>query len=293
MNGQQFFLSVFLSGLCLAAVPGVFQQPPRETSADQSQKDTARKLDSELKSKIPETRLELAPTTEAEKREIKFARKININTVGKDKLQKIPGVGPATAQKIIEFRQAGNNFYSVEDMEQIGGIGPTTVENLRPNVTVGKEYLDKEKSRDESGPVDLNTASIDQLKEVPGVGQVTARKILSYRDKYGGFRAPSDLKNISNIGPKTYQRLKDHVEASTVRGITAPEPETSEPEEINVNEAGKSQLMKLPGVGPKTARDIVEYREKHGRFEEVDDLDKVSGIGSVTLGQLRGKVTLR
>ncbi len=49
--------------------------------------------------------------------------KININKADSSKLQEIPGVGPATAQKIIEYRQSSGNFSSIEELMEISGIG--------------------------------------------------------------------------------------------------------------------------------------------------------------------------
>jgi len=60
-------------------------------------------------------------------------------------------------------------------------------------------------------PVSLNTASADQLDELDGVGPATAQKILDWRRDHGGFRSVEDLKQISGIGPKRFEALKDKV----------------------------------------------------------------------------------
>ncbi len=52
--------------------------------------------------------------------------------------------------------------------------------------------------------------------------------------------------------------------------------------EINLNTAPKSQLSRLPGVGPKRAEDIIEYREKNGPFKSKKDIQKIKGIGPKT-----------
>ena len=62
--------------------------------------------------------------------------KININRADSDQLQEIPGVGPATAQKIIEYRQSSGNFSSIEELMEISGIGEKTFAEMKDHITV-------------------------------------------------------------------------------------------------------------------------------------------------------------
>lgn len=50
-------------------------------------------------------------------------------------------------------------------------------------------------------------------------------------------------------------------------------------EKVNINTAGKSELMKLPGVGEKTADKIIDFRKQNGRFSRAEDIMDVKGIG--------------
>jgi competence protein ComEA len=62
-----------------------------------------------------------------------------------------------------------------------------------------------------SAPISLNTATPEQLDELDGVGPATAQKILEFRKEHGGFRSVDDLKQITGIGPKRFESLKDKV----------------------------------------------------------------------------------
>jgi competence protein ComEA len=55
---------------------------------------------------------------------------------------------------------------------------------------------------------------------------------------------------------------------------------------IDVNRADADTLALLPGIGPRVARRIVDYRQRHGRFERVQGLDEVAGIGAQTLNKI-------
>ena len=63
-------------------------------------------------------------------------------------------------------------------------------------------------------------------------------------------------------------------------------------ETIDLNTADVYELQRLPGIGEKRAQDIVAYREEHGPFETVDELDNVSGIGPGILEGLREYVNV-
>jgi competence protein ComEA len=60
----------------------------------------------------------------------------------------------------------------------------------------------------QTGPVHLNTATLEQLDSLPGVGPVTAQKILDYRTQHGGFRSVDELDAISGIGPARLDQLR-------------------------------------------------------------------------------------
>jgi competence protein ComEA len=62
---------------------------------------------------------------------------VNINTATVELLDKLPGIGPTTAQKIVDYREENGPFTHVDDLLKIPGIGPSTMDGLRGLVTVG------------------------------------------------------------------------------------------------------------------------------------------------------------
>ena len=62
-----------------------------------------------------------------------------------------------------------------------------------------------------SSQVDLNSATATQLDTLPGVGPVTADRILAWRAEHEGFRRVEELQEVEGIGPKTYADIAPHV----------------------------------------------------------------------------------
>jgi competence protein ComEA len=62
---------------------------------------------------------------------------VNINQASLESLISLPGIGPVTAEKIIEYREK-QVFTRIEDIQKVPGIGPATFEDIKPYLTVGE-----------------------------------------------------------------------------------------------------------------------------------------------------------
>lgn len=63
---------------------------------------------------------------------------IDINTAAAFELEALPGIGPTTAQKIVEYRETNGPFLSIEDIINVPGIGPATYKEIKDLITVGQ-----------------------------------------------------------------------------------------------------------------------------------------------------------
>ena len=74
--------------------------------------------------------------------------------------------------------------------------------------------------------------------------------------------------------------------------VAAPAVEKTDDAKINLNSATAEQLISIPGIGPATARLIVEHRTKAGKFNRIEELMNVRGIGEKKFQQIKDLLTL-
>lgn len=67
---------------------------------------------------------------------VKLGTKININTADKSELDTLPGVGPALAEQIVEYRQANGGFNDIDGLKKVPGIGPSKFEKIKDKITM-------------------------------------------------------------------------------------------------------------------------------------------------------------
>jgi DNA uptake protein ComE-like DNA-binding protein len=156
--------------------------------------------------------------------------KVDLNSATESQLVDLPGVGKATAKKII----AGRPYSSVSDLSK-AGVSSATITKITPLVTVGsaggaasssksaapdsstamtpKKSAKADSPSASSGPVDLNTASEADLIALPGVGKATAAKIIAGRP----YSSVSDLSK-AGVSKATITKIQGQV---TVSGSAA------------------------------------------------------------------------
>src|SRR5690349_19227633 len=126
----------------------------------------------------------------------------------------------------------------------------------------------------------------------PGVYKLRAgARVADAVERAGGARRRADLGAV-NLAAELQDgrqvlvplRAKGGVAAAAAGGATAPGVP------LDLNTATVEQLDELDGIGPATAQQIVAYREEHGGFGSVEELDQVPGIGETRLAALRDKV---
>ena len=170
-----------------------------------------------------------------------------------------------------------------------------------------KKNSQKEKAEPQtssSAESEFLTVDVKGAVKNPGIYQL--KKISRINDaiqKAGGLTTDADSKSI-NLAQKltdeavvyvaTMGENAASVSSNTGQSSTSGTSEVASQKgnKVNLNTADLSELQTISGIGQKRAQDILDYREANGKFNSVDDLKNVSGVGAKTLEKLKEYVTV-
>ena len=129
---------------------------------------------------------------------------VDINKATFDQLIDLPKIGPTIAKRIMDYRTK-TPFGRKTDIMKVSGIGSKTYDKIKDLI-----FVENEKPGNENNKININTASLEELITLPGIGEVYAKRIIDYRKEHK-FKSISEIVKIKGIGDKTYQNLKDKI----------------------------------------------------------------------------------
>jgi len=161
------------------------------------------------------------------------SQRINLNFATQAELLLIPGIGEQLAERILKVRSELGLFKSFDELRGVSGIGPAKLAVLRDWVYISSEsakvgvephrvlaveaspraVAKSKKASTLTEPIDVNSASAEQLMRIPGIGPKISQRIISQRDQKP-FQTVADLRRVPGIGAKTLDKIKPYVTVS-------------------------------------------------------------------------------
>lgn len=161
-----------------------------------------------------------------------------------------------------------------------GGEPPPPVALFDP-ATDGDPLAHRDRARALAAPlgaaerIDVNRATAAELGRLPGVGPALAGRIVADREQRGAFSGIAQLDRVTGIGPAMLARLAPHL---SFGGGPADSWRGPADTLLSLNQASRTDLERLPGVGPRRAGQIVAFRDTAGPFRDASDLRRVPGL---------------
>ena len=113
---------------------------------------------------------------------------------------------------VIYSKDEVNDFKKIKEEQSLVVDGCFNEEKIKNDtcVTIDKEDVNVEKEN-LNNKISINSASIEELMKLPGVGESKAKSIVEYRNNNGEFEKIEDLLNVSGIGEKLFEDIKEHI----------------------------------------------------------------------------------
>jgi len=123
---------------------------------------------------------------------------VNLNTADTSVLIALPGIGSKLALRIINFRDKLGGFYAVNQVGETFGLPDSTFQKI-------KQYLVAE--RNTIRKININTATVDELKTHPYIKWAIANPIVAYRKEHGPFAKVEDIKKVMVVTEEVYEKI--------------------------------------------------------------------------------------
>lgn len=156
------------------------------------------------------------------------------NTVSENDLVRL-GLSPKQAESILNYRSKGGRFRKKEDFAKMYVVSDSLYARLEPYIDIPK--------------LELNSADSAALVRLKGIGPFYARKILSYRERLGGFCDISQMMEVEGLDSARFSGFCDAISVDTARIV-----------KLDIWRDSTALLARHPYIGEKGARRIERFR---------------------------------
>jgi len=208
-------------------------------------------------------------TTQDKKTEQKIEKelsKFDPNTASKEKFLKL-GLTEKQINTIDNYLSKGGKFKDKNDFRKMYVISSEQYTELEPYIEILAQQTPEinkpeiKELKTEDFFAELNTASVEDLIKIKGIGKFSAQKIVEYRQQLGGFVKMEQLLEVKGVYENSYAKAKEFLSINT-----------SKVTKININLADFKELIDHPYLEKEDVLKLLKYREKKGKFTNLNQL---------------------
>lgn len=192
------------------------------------------------------------------------------------------GLPSRSAHIWVKYLSKGGRFKKMEDVLKIYGLPEKWYQKALPYMHIAassnelpergmeSHFSKKEWTKTPSkscNPIDINTADTAAWQTLRGIGKVFASRIVKFRDKLGGFYALEQVKETYGLADSVYQKILPCLQLSNP---------TLKP--LIINQASFNELASHPYLGYKAAKAILNWKDQHGPFTKMEDLEAIVAL---------------
>jgi len=192
------------------------------------------------------------------------------------------GMSNEEIDRLHTFRAQDQWVNSVADFQKVTKISdsllaqispffkfPEWVTNPKPKQIYSSSFSKSSKPKTFEQKVDLNSATVNQLRRINGIGEKLSERIIAYRTKLGGsFVADVQLNDVYGLSPEVIERTLNEFTVKHAIPI----------DKLNLNTASIEELVTIQHIDYEIAHHIIQQRTLREGFKSLDELSKVKGV---------------
>lgn len=132
----------------------------------------------------------------------KIIQKISINSADTNAYISLPGIGNKLSKRIIDFRERLGGFYSIDQVSETYFLPDSTFQKIKPYLILDDNLIRK---------ININKASIDEMKTHPYIKFQLANAIVQYREQHGDFNSVEGIKKIFLVTEEMYIKVAHYL----------------------------------------------------------------------------------
>lgn len=200
------------------------------------------------------------------------------------------GIPYQALQRFYDFRKQGKYINSGKEFQSITLISDSLLGAIAPyfkfpSWSANKSIPKKQNTENQINTknivpktkTDINTASVEDLKKIYGIGEVLADRIVKYREYIHGFSLREQLSEVYGLKNEVVERVWEKFEIKTLPKIV----------KIDINTANKSDLIKLPYINYKDAEQIILYRSQVETIKDLDELLQINTFDEAKINKIK------
>ncbi|RKS53872.1 DNA uptake protein ComE-like DNA-binding protein [Gillisia mitskevichiae] len=202
------------------------------------------------------------------------------------------GMSVDEIDRLLLFRKSNKWVNSSEEFQKVTLVSDSLLNKISPYFKF-PDWVKKSKqgenktlfsiaSSAKSAGLDLNSATLEELISVKGIGEVLATRIIKYRLKIGGFISDLQLKDIYGLNFETRNELLNNFSVFKPTDLVI----------YSINKASVLEIASVPYLDYELAREIINYRILHERISSFEELAKIKGFPSEKIDRIALYLTL-